>query len=264
MEQLLRDAGLSSADWHDLLLAAAVPRHVVMLVEVRQRAWVMDLLPYFELVSFQVDASKLEVLSAPCPTVLVPRTARVYPTPTGRDGRSLSGPSPLSPDDTDGFNPVVDELPWGAKKKHFSVLSSESIQRKLSRQRNGTGVVSPFALRTVPYVVRVVFPTATGTGTVMQYRCGAPPLFVSDDWWLVTNSHAVWLEGTTTLVAEAFVEFCFEVGRVPYRVDIDMSSTRLLSPPAPPSALPSLAALDVAIVRWVPAKAPAQGLLLPF
>jgi hypothetical protein len=90
VEQLLRDAGLSSADWHDLLLAAAVPRHVVMLVEVRQRAWVMDLLPCFELVSFQVDASKLEVLSAPCSTVLVPRTARVYPTPTGRDGRSLT------------------------------------------------------------------------------------------------------------------------------------------------------------------------------
>ena len=82
----------------------------------------------------------------------------------------------------------------------------------------------------------------------MQYRCGDPPLFVSDDWWLVTNAHVVCREGTTELVSEAFVEFFHQVGETPLRVDVDLSTRRLLSH-LPEGYPPSLDRLGIAVFK---------------
>jgi hypothetical protein len=114
----------------------------------------------------------------------------------------------------------------------------------------------PVVLQTLlPYVVRVVCATdgvsSAGTGTVMQYRCGGPGAYRSAEWWLVTNSHVVCRTGSVTLEAEGYVQFFFESGATPTRVDLDMQCCRLLSPPPLEGSDVSLDALDIAVIRSV-------------
>jgi hypothetical protein len=116
-----------------------------------------------------------------------------------------------------------------------------------------------FVQRTIPYIVRVVSTRAVGTpfggtGTVMQYRCppGSPGLYVSDEWYLVTCAHVVCEDGTATLAPSCYVLFFDEVGSPPIRVDVDVSSARVLSPePTSDDRRPrSPDELDIAVVRW--------------
>lgn len=116
----------------------------------------------------------------------------------------------------------------------------------------------PFAARTVPYVVRVECSTGgrknclAGTGTVMQYRCGGgPDMYRSDNWWLVTSSHVVCASGSKTVESEGYAEFFYQSGATPIRVDLDMPTCTLLSPPVPAGSAPTPDELDVAIIRSV-------------
>ena len=125
------------------------------------------------------------------------------------------------------------------------------MQVPASGLRSLVGGVPPFVLHTMPYVVRVVCPHGTGTGTVIQYRCGAGGVYVSEEWWLVTSTHVVCQTGTT-LVAEGYVEFFYEWGARPVRVDLDVATCRVLSPPPHDPGYPiEESTLELAILRCV-------------
>lgn len=147
-------------------------------------------------------------------------------------------------DDTDAFRRKLRDSETPVKRKHFAPVSESALKQM---------GFTPFVRRAIPYVVRVVCGgsggrTSHGSGIVMQYRCGDPPLFTSEDWWLVTNAHVLWCEETNKLEAEAFVEFFCELGGSPVRVDVDLSNHRLLSHRGE-DAKARKDALDIAIFR---------------
>ncbi len=161
------------------------------------------------------------------------------------------------------------DTPEAVQKRKQEVAINGAVKVKELFQLRSAGLLATklrlpqFVLHTIPYVVRVVCPGGTGTGTVMQYRCGEPPLFVSEDWWLLTNMHVLCVTDTTVVEAKGHVEFFYECGAAPVRVDLDLSTCRVRSPPPvhpdsvpevptvppAPQAPTALPAWDLAIVR---------------
>jgi hypothetical protein len=139
----------------------------------------------------------------------------------------------------------------------FSAVTTAYMQHQVQ-----AGPLPHFALHTIPYVVRVVCTTggrsSCGSGTVMQYRCGVVPLFVSDEWYLLTNAHVVRhpdadpYSRRPVLADSGYVEFFYETAATPVRVDIAMreEDLRVFSPEFPYTQAPrSLDTLDLAICR---------------
>ncbi len=186
-----------------------------------------------------------------------PRKPHAHPHPSLRGGGTPGNALVQVPqgDDTEVFYARLREKAPTVDGRLFSCITRDNAKDLRYPNSGDGGIVPSFVQRSIPYVVRVVLlrggKDSGGTGTVMQYRCGqaGPDTYVSEEWYLVTCTHVVCEDGTR--VPGCYVLFFDEVGSAPVRVNVDVSSARVLSPvPTSPDLRPrSPDALDMAVVR---------------